>query len=308
MGKSLKMIVEALLFSSEKPISAREINSCLPDSTISDIKSALNVLKYEYEAMGRSFKLKEVANGYQFRSRAEYGAYILRMFQTSPNRLSKAAMETLAIIAYKQPVLRHEIERLRGVDVGGILRTLLEKELIRIMGRKELPGRPLIYGTTKKFLETFDLKNISSLPKMKEIKAFGADEYEPTPTDQEEETTKQEGIATGAAQEPEREIPEPETDQGPGEEIRTAEANHEPEEEIRTAEADHEPGEEIRTAEADYEPGEEIRTAEADYEPGEGTAETDTDQEPEEKTAGTSTDWGSGDGSKAAGSEQDTSD
>jgi len=298
MGKSLKMIVEALLFSSEKPISAREINSCLPDSTISDIKSALNVLKYEYEAMGRSFKLKEVANGYQFRSRAEYGAYILRMFQTSPNRLSKAAMETLAIIAYKQPVLRHEIERLRGVDVGGILRTLLEKELIRIMGRKELPGRPLIYGTTKKFLETFDLKNISSLPKMKEIKAFGADEYEPTPTDQEEETTKQEGIATGAAQEPEREIPEPETDQadqGPGEEIRTAEANHEPEEEIRTAEADHEPGEKIRTAEANYEPGE-------------GTAETDTDQEPEEKTAGTSTDWGSGDGSKAAGSEQDTSD
>lgn len=295
MGKSLKMIVEALLFSSEKPISAREINSCLPDSTISDIKSALNVLKYEYEAMGRSFKLKEVANGYQFRSRAEYGAYILRMFQTSPNRLSKAAMETLAIIAYKQPVLRHEIERLRGVDVGGILRTLLEKELIRIMGRKELPGRPLIYGTTKKFLETFDLKNISSLPKMKEIKAFGADEYEPTPTDQEEETTKQEGIATGAAQEPEREIPEPETDQGPGEEIRTAEANHEPEEEIRTAEADHEAGEEIRTAEANYEPGE-------------GTAETDTDQEPEEETAGTSTDWGSGEGSKAAGSEQDTSD
>jgi segregation and condensation protein B len=89
-------------------------------------------------------------------------------------------METLAIIAYKQPILRHEIERLRGVDVGGILKTLLEKGLITILGRKELPGRPLIYGTTKRFLEVFDLKDISSLPKLKEIKDFGSEEYEPS--------------------------------------------------------------------------------------------------------------------------------
>jgi segregation and condensation protein B len=82
----------------------------------------------------------------------------------------------LAIIAYKQPILRHEIERFRGVDVGGILRTLLEKGLIKIMGRKDLPGRPLIYGTSKRFLEVFDLKNISDLPKLKEIGAFGSDE------------------------------------------------------------------------------------------------------------------------------------
>jgi segregation and condensation protein B len=126
--------------------------------------------------MGRSFSLKEVASGYQFRSRPEYGSYILSMFQTSPNRLSRAAMETLAIIAYKQPILRQEIERLRGVEVGGILRTLLEKGLIRIMGRRDLPGRPLIYGTTKKFLEVFDLKDIGSLPKLKEIKALGSAE------------------------------------------------------------------------------------------------------------------------------------
>jgi segregation and condensation protein B len=90
-------------------------------------------------------------------------------------------METLAIIAYKQPILRHEIERFRGVDVGGILRTLLEKGLIKIMGRKDLPGRPLIYGTSKRFLEVFDLKNISDLPKLKEIKAFGSDEHMPIP-------------------------------------------------------------------------------------------------------------------------------
>jgi segregation and condensation protein B len=120
--------------------------------------------------------LKEVAGGYQFRTRSDYGPYILRMLKTAPARLSRAALETLAIIAYKQPILRQEIERLRGVDVGGILKTLLEKGLIRIVGRKNLPGRPLIYGTTKKFLEVFDLKDLDSLPKLKEIKALGTSE------------------------------------------------------------------------------------------------------------------------------------
>jgi segregation and condensation protein B len=102
------------------------------------------------------------------------------MLRTSPTRLSRAALETLAIIAYKQPILRQEIERLRGVDVGGILKTLLEKNLIKIMGRKNLPGRPLIYGTTKKFLAVFDLKDLGSLPKLKEIRDFGTDESEST--------------------------------------------------------------------------------------------------------------------------------
>ena len=191
MGKSLKLIIEALLFSSEKPMSVKEIHSCVPDVKITDVKSALKVLKYEFEAMGRSFGLREVAEGYQFRSHPEYGPYILRMLQKSPNRLSRASMETLAIIAYKQPILRHEIEMFRGVDVGGILRTLLEKDLIKIMGRKNLPGRPLIYGTTKRFLELFDLKDISSLPKLKEIKAFGSEEYEPTPTREERSPEEQ---------------------------------------------------------------------------------------------------------------------
>ena len=181
MAKSLKMIIEALLYAAEKPLSAKEIRIVLPDAKESDITGALEVLRYEYESLERSFTIKEVANGYQFRSRSEYAPYIMKMLQKSPSRLSKAAMETLAIIAYKQPVLRHEIERFRGVDVGGILRTLLEKGLIKIMGRKDLPGRPLIYGTSKRFLEVFDLKNISDLPKLKEIKAFGSDEYMPIP-------------------------------------------------------------------------------------------------------------------------------
>jgi segregation and condensation protein B len=186
MAKSLKLIVEALLFASDKPLSPQDIRVCLPDVSPADIRSALKVLKYEYEAMARSYSLREVAGGYQFRSHAEYGPYILKMLQSSPSRLSRAAMETLAIIAYKQPILRQEVEKLRGVDVGGILKNLLEKGLIRIMGRKELPGRPLVYGTTKRFLEVFDLQDIDSLPKLKEIQALGTDEEENQETPAEE--------------------------------------------------------------------------------------------------------------------------
>ncbi|SPD74101.1 Segregation and condensation protein B [uncultured Desulfobacterium sp.] len=174
--KPLKLIVEALVFASDKPISVQEIQACLPDETLADIRAALDDLKAEYDEMERSFIIKEVAQGFQFRTLPDYSPYILRMFKTAPTRLSRAAMETLAIIAYKQPILRHEIERLRGVDTGGIIRTLMEKGLIKIVGRKNLPGKPLIYGTTKKFLEVFDLKDIESLPKLKEIKELGGDE------------------------------------------------------------------------------------------------------------------------------------
>jgi segregation and condensation protein B len=192
MSKSLKLIVEALLFASDKPLSAREIHDSLSDGKLAEIKSALEDLKQEYEEMGRSFILKDIANGYQFRSHSEYGPYILKMLQTSPSRLSRAALETLSIIAYKQPILRQEIERYRGVDVGGILRMLGEKDLVKIMGREDLPGRPLIYGTTKKFLEVFDLQSLEALPKLKEIEALGAEEHEPTTN---EETTSPNGEA-----------------------------------------------------------------------------------------------------------------
>ena len=213
--KSLKLIIESLLFVSDEPLSVRAIHSYLPDTKPADIKSALKVLKYEYEAMGRSFGLKEVADGYQLRSHSDYAPYILRMFQTTPSRLSKAAMETLAIIAYKQPILRHEVEKLRGVDSGGILKTLLEKELIKIMGRKDLPGRPLIYGTTKKFLEVFDLKDLSSLPKLKEIKSLNVEEYDPTILQQEEQDQPEEPEEPEELEEPEDEIQEPEPAENP---------------------------------------------------------------------------------------------
>jgi len=174
MEKPLELIIEALLFASSKPLSVQEIHRCLPDVPAPDIRAALTGLQTTYDAMERSFCLKEVAEGYQIRTRSAYAPYVLRMLRSSPSRLSRAALETLAIIAYKQPIIRQEIEQFRGVDAGGILRTLLEKDLIRIMGRKTIPGRPLIYGTTKKFLELFDLKDLESLPKLKELKDFGS--------------------------------------------------------------------------------------------------------------------------------------
>lgn len=176
MDKELKLIIEALFFASDKPISAREVHSWLPEESAANVSQAIRDLQAEYDAMERSFLLKEVAEGYQFRTRSEYAPYVLRMLKATPTRLSRPALETLAIIAYKQPILRQEIERLRGVDVGGILKTLLEKGLVRIMGRKNLPGRPLIYGTAKRFLEVFDLKDLESLPKLEEIKGLGFDE------------------------------------------------------------------------------------------------------------------------------------
>jgi segregation and condensation protein B len=173
MEKPVKPIVEALLFASGKPLTAKEIHDCIPEAAIQDVKTALSELETDYETMGRSFALREVAGGYQFRTANDYAPYVLKLFKSSPSRLSKAALETLAIIAYKQPILRQEIERLRGVEAGGILRTLMEKELVKVVGRKNLPGKPLIYGTTRRFLEVFDLRDLDSLPKLREIKALG---------------------------------------------------------------------------------------------------------------------------------------
>ncbi|MCD6560617.1 MAG: SMC-Scp complex subunit ScpB [Deltaproteobacteria bacterium] len=185
MNTPYKMIIEALLFASDRPLTVREIHAVIPDMDRNDIMRALKELQGEYDAMKRSLALKEVAGGYQLRTKSEYSPYIQRMFKSSSNKLSQAALETLSIIAYKQPVLRQEIERLRGVDVGGIVRTLLEKKLVRIMGRKNLPGKPLIYGTTKRFLEVFDLNDIDALPKLKEIREFGVGEEKTEPVSEE---------------------------------------------------------------------------------------------------------------------------
>lgn len=175
----LKRILEALIFVSEIPLRRDKIIDAFPEYKKEEIGAALIQLKTEYDTGGHSFALYEVAEGFQFRTKPEYRDWIARLKKSAPVRLSREAMETLAIIAYKQPILRSEIERIRGVDVSGVLKSLLEKKLIRIVGRnKELAGKPLIYGTTQRFLEVFDLKDLSSLPSLKEIKALAPDNIE----------------------------------------------------------------------------------------------------------------------------------
>jgi segregation and condensation protein B len=171
--EDIKYIIESLLFVAESPLTIDRIKTIIPHADPQQIRDAFSALSEEYEARKGGFCLREVAQGYQIRTRPEYREWIKRMVQPSPVRLSKAALETLAIVAYKQPVIRNDIEHVRGVDCGGILRMLLERKLIRVLGRKQIPGRPLIYATTRQFLEVFDLKNLSDLPTPDEIESLG---------------------------------------------------------------------------------------------------------------------------------------
>jgi len=179
----LKNILESLLFVAEEPLSVDRLANVLDLPDKKTIREALHALMADYEGRQGAFALHEVAGGFQFRSRPQYVPWIKRLIQPKPSRLSKAALETLAIIAYKQPIIRSDIEHLRGVDCGGVLRVLLERKLIRVLGRKEIPGRPLIYATTKQFLEVFDLKSLNDLPTPKEIEALGKSLVEKTTED-----------------------------------------------------------------------------------------------------------------------------
>ncbi|MFH1102250.1 MAG: SMC-Scp complex subunit ScpB [Pseudomonadota bacterium] len=173
MTSDIKYIIESLLFVSTDPLPIDRIKKVIPDADTKEIREALYSLSAEYEQRGGAFLLSEIAGGYQIRTRPQYSEWIKRLIQPSPARLSRAAMETLAIVAYKQPVIRNDIETIRGVDSGGVLRVLMERKLIRVLGRQKIPGRPLIYGTTRQFLEVFDLKDLTELPTPKEIEELG---------------------------------------------------------------------------------------------------------------------------------------
>lgn len=165
----LKNIIESLLFVSDAPLSLDRFKEVLEVEDTKEIRQVLQQLSEEYDRREGAISLSEVAGGYQIRTRPEYHEYVKRLLKPSVSRLSNASLETLAIIAYKQPIIRADIEHLRGVDCGGVLRVLMEKKLVRVLGRKEIPGRPLIYATTKHFLEVFELKNLKDLPSPKEI-------------------------------------------------------------------------------------------------------------------------------------------
>lgn len=172
MIDDLPNILESLLFVSDEPINLDRLRKIIPEAEGSQISEALDQLAQHYDERRSGIYLQMVAGGYQLRTRSQYTEWIRRLVQPKPVRLSKASLETLAIVAYKQPVIRADIEHIRGVDCGGVLRLLLERRLIRILGRKEIPGRPLIYATTRLFLEIFGLKDLKDLPSPKEIEAL----------------------------------------------------------------------------------------------------------------------------------------
>lgn len=163
----IKRVVEALLFVATEPLPVSRLEKLTEglNSGGSTMTGVVNELARDYDREGKSFALIQVANGYQLRTRKKYAPWLRRLFQSRRvMRLSQPTLETLAIIAYKQPITRIEIELIRGVNVEGILRNLLDLELIKISGQKEVAGRPYLYRTSRRFLEHFGLKSLSALP------------------------------------------------------------------------------------------------------------------------------------------------
>ena len=182
---SLKPRIEAFIFVSDSPLSLDRL-SVLLEQPKAEIRPIIKQLIQRYGGPERGFYLAEVAGGYQFRTVPELAPYLRKLSKERTPKFSRAALETLAISAYRQPVTRAEIEYLRGVDSGGVMKTLLDKNLLRILGKKEVPGRPLMYGTSRRFLELFGLRDLNDLPTLKEFTALDpelseADSLDPEP-------------------------------------------------------------------------------------------------------------------------------
>ncbi len=166
----LTAVVEALLFVSERPLPAKELTEFLPSTGEEQVRAALSALATRYATTDCGLRLEEVAGGYRLATRPELGETVKEFFRLkNRQRLSRAALETLAIIAYKQPVTNPEIQEIRGVSADGVLRTLLERRLVRVCGRKDTVGKPLLYGTTRGFLEHFGLASLDDLPPVEEF-------------------------------------------------------------------------------------------------------------------------------------------
>lgn len=170
----LKAIVEALVFASDFPLALDRLHEFFKDQGVERrrLLEIIEELKGEYDARRGGILFKEVAGGYTFRTRPDAAVWIRRFRAAKPLTISAAALETLAVVAYRQPVIKAEIDKVRGVDSGGVLKGLLEKRLVRILGRKDVPGRPIIYGTTKKFLDVFNLRDLNDLPTLEELRGL----------------------------------------------------------------------------------------------------------------------------------------
>ncbi len=167
-----RSIAEALILASPEPIPPARLAKLIPRCTPSKAQILVDELNAEYVAQQRAFEICEVAGGYQMRTHSEFASYLRQLRNARPLRLSDAALETLAIVAYRQPVTRAEVENVRGVDAGPVMRNLLERKLVKLAGHREVPGRPMLYATTKRFLELFGLAQLEDLPTLRELEEW----------------------------------------------------------------------------------------------------------------------------------------
>jgi len=175
--QQLKSAIEALLFVSSNPVSLDRLKGIFDEASQEQIETQMQALLYEYDNRGAGIMLTEVAGGYQLATRPENVSWIRKFKSVKVSaKLSKPALETLAIVAYKQPITRMEVEAIRGVNIGGIMRNLMERRLVKIVGKKDVPGKPMMYGTTVEFLQYFGLKDLSGLPTLKEFQELEAGE------------------------------------------------------------------------------------------------------------------------------------
>lgn len=202
--ENIKAVVEALILASDAPLGLEKICAVIPEVEKDEVRKALDDLMVEHERRAGGICLQEVAGGFQFRTRPDLGQWVKKLKGTKPAALSASAIETLAIVAYRQPIVKSEIESIRGVDAGHALKVLLEKKLLRILGRKDVPGKPIIYGTTKKFLEVFNLKDLAELPTLRELKELNEPEGNLVPVEPDDAEEAQESAGQSAEESAEK--------------------------------------------------------------------------------------------------------
>jgi segregation and condensation protein B len=171
-----RRIAEALILGSAEPLAPARVADLIPGGTPKVVRELVEELNAEYAEQRRAFEISHVGGGYQIRTLPEFAPYLQQVQPTRPLRLSRAALETLAIVAYRQPVTRGEVEHIRGVDAGAVMRSLLERKLVRIAGHREVAGRPLLYGTSRRFLEVFGLATLEDLPTLRDLKELAPDD------------------------------------------------------------------------------------------------------------------------------------
>jgi segregation and condensation protein B len=168
-SEKLRAALEAVFFAADEPLSRDHLHTIFPDETQERIERTVRQMALDFAGEHRGFHLAEVGGGFQFRTNPDFNSQVLRLFEAKPVRLSRAALETLAIVAYRQPVTRATVDEIRGVDSAGIIKRLSELELITVVGRMDDIGRPNLFGTTQRFLEFFGLKALTDLPTLDEF-------------------------------------------------------------------------------------------------------------------------------------------